>query len=176
MIKEKKYNKLEKRVREILFEMDVFRKNKYTDNHSFTQRILFWKIGINIFKKAPFLGHGTGGVETQYKKYYKENAKLLSKKNQLFAHNQFLTQIVNLGLFAFVFWISIIIIPIIQLYKTNKELFLIFSSFMLIAFFTDDMLDRQAGVTIFVTIYYLLIYSSEESSLEKLFIIKKKSK
>ena len=46
---------------------------------------------------------------------------------------------------------------------------------MLIAFFTDDMLDRQAGVTIFVTIYYLLIYSSEESSLEKLFIIKKKS-
>ena len=171
-----KYNTLEKRVREILFEMDVFRKNKYTDNHSFTQRILFWKIGISIFKKAPFLGHGTGGVETQYKKYYKENAKNLSKKNQLFAHNQFLTQIINLGLFAFVFWISIIIIPIIQLYKTNKELFLIFSSFMSIAFFTDDMLDRQAGVTIFVTIYYLLIYSSEESSLKKLFIIKKKSK
>ena len=171
-----KYNIIEKRVREVLFEIDFFRKTKDPNSHSFTQRILFWKIGLNIFKKAPLFGYGTGGVETQYRKYYKHNPTVLKKENQLYAHNQFLTQIINLGIFLFIIWLVIIVMPIINLYATNKELFLVFSIFMFMALFTDDMFDRQAGVSIFVTIYYLLIFSAKEKEIEKLFLFKKYSK
>tara|TARA_Y100000385_G_scaffold67484_2_gene67265 strand:- start:17 stop:1597 length:1581 start_codon:yes stop_codon:yes gene_type:complete len=170
------YNQISKRIRGLLFEIDNFRKTNNPNNHSLTQRILYWKIGIEIFKKHFLIGVGTGNSKVIYKEFYKINKTILSKKNQRYAHNQFLTQLINLGLIGFTLWLLILTIPTIQLMKLKDPLFLSFICLMFIAFLSDDMLERQAGVTIFSSVFYLLIFLNKEENIKELFFLKKNSK
>ncbi len=171
-----KYNQISKRIRELLFEIDNFKKTNNPNNHSLTQRVLYWKIGFEIFKKNPLFGVGTGNSKFKFKEFYKTNKTILSKKNQRYAHNQFLSQLINLGLIGFIFWLLILGIPIIQLIKLENPLFVSFICLMFIAFFSDDMLERQAGVTIFSSIFYILFFLNKEEDIKELFFLKKNSK
>lgn len=170
------YNKIEKRIREVLFELENFRKTKDPNNHSVTQRVLYWKTGLNIIQNSIIIGQGTGGVKKAYKNYYQENTTILNKKNQRLAHNQFLTQFINLGIFGFSIWLFIFLLPSIRLLRIKGPLFLSFLCSMVIAFFSDDMIERQAGVTIFATIFYLFVFSCSDIELKGLFLLKKDSK
>ncbi len=171
-----KYNQISKRIRELLFEIDNFRKTNNPNNHSLTQRVLYWKIGIEIFKNNPLVGVGTGNSKLRFKEYYKKNKTILTKKNQRYAHNQFLSQLINFGLIGFILWILILATPIIQLIKLQNPLFLSFIFLMFIAFLSDDMLERQAGVTIFASIFYILFFLNKEEKIKDLFFLKKNSK
>ena len=167
------YNALALRIREVLFEWENYKTTKNPNNHSFTQRIFFGKIGLEIIKKAPIFGHGTGATKKQYANYYSENKTLMKLDNQLLAHNQFLTQTINLGIFGAIIWIFLLILPLKKLKTDHRPLLNAFSLMMLIAFFSDDMLERQAGLTIFATIYYLFIFTSSDLELKNLFFLKK---
>jgi len=151
------YNRFESRVRESFFEWDNFQKTGNPNNHSFTQRIYYWKIAKKIIFNSPVLGHGTGASKEQFKLYYHANQTVLKKENQKRSHNQFLTLIINLGLLGFVLVIFCLLWPIFKLKITPYPLFLPFISLMFFAFLSDDMLERQAGVTIFCTIYVLIV-------------------
>ena len=48
-------------------------------------------------------------LKKEYKKYYQKNATPLAPKNQLLAHNQFITQAINLGILGFLIWGVILI-------------------------------------------------------------------
>ena len=167
------YNILELRIRELLFEWQNYKTTKDPNSHSFTQRLFYGKIGLEIIKQAPVFGHGTGAVKSQFKKHYEENNTVLKNKNQLLVHNQFLTQIINLGVFGTSVWLVILVIPFFRLKSTQSLLFIVFSFMMLMAFLSDDMLERQAGVTIFATIYYLFVFTSSDQELRSLFFLKK---
>ena len=167
------YNALSLRIREVLFEWENYKTTKNPNNHSFTQRIFFVKIGLEIIKNAPIFGHGCGAVKKQYANYYTQNKTLIKLDNQLLAHNQFLTQTINLGIFGALIWIFLLMIPLIRLKTDYQPLLNAFSLMMLVAFFSDDMLERQAGLTIFATIYYLFIFTSSNLELKKLFLLKK---
>jgi O-antigen ligase len=136
---------------------------------------LYWKIGLSIIKKSIIVGKGTGSAKKAYKDYYKEHLTVLKLKNQRLAHNQFLTQLINLGVFGFFVWFLILLIPSLRLIKKERPLFLSFLCSMFIALFSDDMLERQAGVTIFATIFYLFIFTSNNKELTGLFLLKKNS-
>lgn len=153
-----KYNAFEKRIRGVLFEINNYLKGKKSNNHSLAQRITFLTIAKQIFKENILFGKGTGGTKEAYRTFYQENQEGLSNKNQLRAHNQFITQIINLGLLGFLIWIISLVYPI---FKTNNKYRTIYYPFLLIIlinFFSDDMLERQAGVTIFTAINTLFLF------------------
>ena len=171
-----KYNLISKRVRELLFEIENFKKTQNPNNHSLTQRITYWKIGFEIFKQASVFGHGSGNHKYAYRNYYSNNDTILDKENQRNAHNQFLTYLINFGFVGFFIWILLITIPSIRIIAMKTPFYISCILLFYIAFLSDDMLERQAGVTIFATIFYLIIFINNDKNIKRLFFLEKYSK
>ena len=157
------YNNFEKRIRSLLYQKESRKKNSDSNNQTINQRVVFWKAGIDIFLNQPAFGYGPGGAKTQYKKYYKNRNTNLNKSNQLLAHNQFITQAINLGALGTIIWLFILIYSFL---KVEKEMYLFFIPYiilMLFAFMSDDMLEVQAGATIFSFFGTLLLFFNSKS-------------
>ena len=110
------------------------------------------------------LGKGTGGTKNAYTQFYDKEQKGLSNKNQLRAHNQLITQFINLGLIGFLIWIVSLIYPVFILKQKHNILYYPFLLIIIISFLADDMLERQAGVTMFATLNTLLIFGIKTKS------------
>ena len=152
------YNNFETRIRSLFFQWESRKKNRDPNNKTINQRVVFWKTGLDIFSNQPIFGHGPGGAKTQYKKHFNSQYTKLKKKNQLLAHNQFITQLINLGALGTFIWGVIILFSFT---KVNKEIMLLFVPYIILMFFafmSDDMLEVQAGVTIFSFFGTLLLF------------------
>ena len=157
------YNNFETRIRSLLYEWESRKKNSDPNNQTINQRVVFWKTGLNIFLSKPIFGYGPGGAKIEYKKYYKNQTTSLVKSNQLLAHNQFITQAINLGALGSIIWIFIMLYSFL---KVEKQIILIFIPYlilMLFAFMSDDMLEVQAGATIFSFFGTLLLFYNSTS-------------
>ena len=152
------YNNFEKRIRSLLYQRESRKKNSDPNNQTINQRVVFWKAGIDIFLNQPAFGHGPGGAKTQFKKYYKNRNTNLNKSNQLLAHNQFITQAINLGALGTIIWLFILFYSFL---KVEKEMLLFFVPYLILMFFafmSDDMLEVQAGATIFSFFGTLMLF------------------
>ena len=157
------YNNFETRIRSLLYQCESRKKNRDPNNKTVNQRVVFWKTGLDILSNHPIIGHGPGGAKTQYKKYYKNQTTTLEKSNQLLAHNQFITQLINLGALGTLIWGVIIFF---SFSKVNKEILMFFVPYLILMFFafmSDDMLEVQAGVTIFSFFGTLLLFYDSKS-------------
>tara|TARA_B100001093_G_C26741813_1_gene977045 strand:+ start:225 stop:1076 length:852 start_codon:yes stop_codon:yes gene_type:complete len=158
-----KYNNFEKRVRSLLYQQESRKKNSDPNNQTINQRVVFWKAGLDIFLNQPLLGHGPGGAKTHYKTHYKNRNTNLKKSNQLLAHNQFITQAINLGVLGTIFWVSVLVYSFL---KVEKEIFMFFIPYLILMFFafmSDDMLEVQAGATIFSFFGTLMLFYDSKS-------------
>ena len=158
------YNNFEKRIRSLLYEMEFAKRNTNINNQTMNQRFVFWKVGKEILLSNPFFGYGPGGVKKEYKKYYSNNQTVLKKNNQLLAHNQFITQFINLGAIGGLIWIFLLIYSFLMV---NKELYCLFFPYAILMFFmfmSDDMLEVQAGVTIFSLFGTMMVFYKPDES------------
>jgi len=161
------YNNYEKRVRALLYERESNKKSNNPNNQTINQRLEFWKIGQKMFLEKSVFGHGPGGIKNSFKNHYNSNPTLLKKENRLLAHNQFITQAVNLGGLGFCLWLAILIFIFLKVKKEIIPLFISYAILMFFAFISDDMLEVQAGVTIFSFLGTLLLFY-ESKDLESL--------
>lgn len=155
----KEYSNLQIRIRSLLHESVAYSKNTNPNNQTLTQRLLFWKTGIEIFLKKSLFGYGPGGAKLKYNNYYQSYETPLLKANQLLAHNQFLTQLINLGILGFIIWLTIIFYVFTQIKKELISIFIPYLVLMFLSFLSDDMLEVQAGVTIFSLIGTMILFS-----------------
>ena len=158
------YNNLEKRIRSFLYERENIKKSKDPNNQTTNQRIEFWKVGMSILAENLVFGYGPGGVKKEYKKYYQKSATPLAPKNQLLAHNQFITQAINLGIFGFLIWGIILIYSFLKIKIEIRVVFFTYATLMFFALMSDDMLEVQAGVTIFSLIGTILVFYEPQPS------------
>ena len=78
----KEYSNLQIRIRSLLHESVAYSKNTNPNNQTVTQRLLFWKTGIEIFLKKPLFGYGPGGAKLKYNNYYQtQETPLLEATN-----------------------------------------------------------------------------------------------
>tara|TARA_B110001452_G_C15123982_1_gene391725 strand:- start:560 stop:952 length:393 start_codon:yes stop_codon:yes gene_type:complete len=122
------------------------------------QRFVFWQVGKEILLSNPFFGYGPGGVKKEYKKYYINNKTTLTKENQLLAHNQFITQFINLGAIGGLIWGFLLIYSFMRVNKELWSLFVPYAILMFFMFMSDDMLEVQAGVTIFSLFGTIMVF------------------
>ncbi len=153
------YNGLKKRIREILLEINLFVNYGESNYHSFSQRLVFTKTGINIIKNNFWTGVGIGEVKSVIEKQYKQNNYGLSKENQQGIHTQFVTLFITFGIVGFSLWIISVIYPMFYIIKNIRPLYFSFISIIFIGFMSDDMLERQAGVAIFIVINSILLFA-----------------
>jgi hypothetical protein len=159
-----KYNNFEKRIRSLLYEMEFAKRNTNINNQTMNQRLVFWKVGKEILLSKPFFGYGPGGVKKEYKKYYVKNKTILTKENQLLAHNQFITQFINLGVIGGLIWGFLLIYSFVRVNKQLWYLFVPYAILMFFMFMSDDMLEVQAGVTIFSLFGTMMVFYKPEVS------------
>lgn len=139
-----------------------------------SQRIFFWQNAVEIIKKSPIYGYGSGDVNIEFDKQYQNllsdnpnypesvvRAIHFFKDSNYNAHNQYLQilisfGIIGLGIFVFFigrfFYLSVI-------YKINILFYYLIVVVFL--FFTECLFERQYGLVLFVFITSLLLFQNK---------------
>ena len=127
------------------------------NGHSLLQRFEAWKVGFSIFKKAPYIGVGTGDLKNAFAQEYISSETKLSKKNQIRAHNTFLTSAITFGVFGLLLFLYLVFTSVrIQIQNKNLSGF-IFWTIILVSFFFEDTLETQTGITMFA--FFIALFS-----------------
>ena len=127
------------------------------NGHSLLQRFEAWKVGFSIFKKAPLIGVGTGDLKRVFTQEYKALETKLSKKNQIRAHNTFLTSAITFGVLGLLIFLYLVFVSgRIQVQNYNLSGF-IFWTMMIVSFLFEDTLETQTGITMFA--FFMALFS-----------------
>lgn len=123
-------------------------------------RIAIWKSAFSIIRKNFVFGVGTGDIQDELNKEYKQTGDhdLLIVRN-LNAHNQFIEILLENGLIGLILFISL---SGIMLYISISEGNLIYMMFIIIVLFSflfETMLNRLAGVSFFSLFSFLLLHA-----------------
>lgn len=130
-----------------------FIKKENPNGHSLIQRIEHLKTGINILKSDWLMGVGIGDVNQAFQDQYSKEKSVLKPEFRLRAHNQIITIWITLGLIGIILTLYILIKPLFT--KKLEFTSLIISVALIFSFLTQDMIETQAGVTIFALFYSL---------------------
>jgi hypothetical protein len=139
---------------QLLYELD-FQKRGGTNasGHSLMMKLEFWKNGLVLIKKHPFLGFGTGDVPAAFRDQYKETASWLTPQWWMTSHNQFIYIAVATGIPGLILFLYLFFYPAIRSKAFKYLPFTLFFSIAFLSMFTEDMLTTQAGVS-FVAFFY----------------------
>lgn len=147
----------EARFQETILEYLMYKNDMNPNGHSLVQRLYYLDAGWHIASQHLIFGVTKGDEENAYLNYYNKVDSPLNPEHRLRAHNQLLSFLVCFGIFGALLIFGSLIYPIIK--QPVSFLSLLFITITLIGFFSDDMLNRQAGVTYFA-LFYCLIYLS----------------
>ncbi|MBN2520959.1 MAG: O-antigen ligase family protein, partial [Bacteroidales bacterium] len=149
------------RIYELIWEIDNFLHGGNPSGHSITQRIVYIKTGLLIFKDNFFIGTGTGDVKLSFNKKYEETGSDLSKKWRLRAHNQFITFMLTFGIIGFL-WISFAVLYPIRLEKKwNNYFFVLIFGITMLCMINEDTLETHVGASMIAYFYSLFLLGYE---------------
>jgi O-antigen ligase len=152
-----------KRINETVDEMRSI--NTMVNNKQTNHRVFIWRYGAEVVGENFWIGTGTGGADEALNKKLKTcDAKFwngkrtytLSEKNYNY-HNAFLQHFAAHGIIGFVIFIMIFIGPFIYFRGEMDPVAAAFLVLTALAFFTESMLERQAGV-LFFSFFYSLFF------------------
>ena len=86
------------------------------------------------------------------------NRYLTSVKREYNFHNQYLQTFGTIGVFGFILIIYLFFMPFLRSFQKRDFLFAVFLFLVVASFFTESMLERQAGVVFVFYFYSLLIH------------------
>lgn len=155
------------KIYEILWQIDRYNSGGNPQGHSVTQRIEFIKTGKEIILKNFFFGVGTGDLNSEYQKQYQLSKSKLSKKNQLRAHNQYITFFITFGFIGFVLFMIAYIYPPIKAEKFKDYLFLITFIILTASMINEDTLETQMGATTFAFFISFFLFAYKGSLLQE---------
>lgn len=150
-------NPLRKRIRELLWEIDMYLSGAEVSHNSLTQRFIYWRTGSEILYKNYLWGVGTGDVQQAFNQQYESDKSTLETELRRHTHNQYLTLWISFGTIGLLFFLYMLS----DLYKYRSRLehaFLakVFLLIILISMLSEDTLETQAGVSFFVFFFALL--------------------
>jgi len=122
--------------------------NKESGSTAFRYKIT--KHTLDIIGKNWLYGVGVGDEQNYLMNFYEENGWEFAHKNALNAHNQFVQTCLSIGLFGVLVLLALFLVPLfINEFGGNKGMLVCF----LFIFCTEAMLERQAGIVLFVFFY-----------------------
>ena len=157
-----KMNAFSLRIQSTIWEFDNYRRGRDYNGHSTVMRWVYWKTAYKIFKENLVFGVGTGDIQDAFNQQYEKENSLLTEKFRLRAHNQFITAFVTFGVVGGILFLIFLFYPLVTLNLKNQFLYLAFFLVMFISMFTEDTLDTQVGITLFVFFNSLLIFNKKE--------------
>ena len=145
-----------KRIYEIVWEFDHYLKYNDPNGKSVCMRIEFFKTGVHILKNHLWFGVGTGDVNDSFAKAYIELNSPLKPEYRFFAHNQYLTFAIAMGLIGLVLALACIFAPLFMR-RSVHFLLATFFTILFVSMFDEDSLTRQLGSIMFAMMYALAL-------------------
>jgi O-antigen ligase len=160
-MQEKRKNGINRRIDNILFEYSNYKAGGSPNGHSVIQRLEFWRAATGIIREHPFTGVGTGDVKTAFAEQYEKMNSRLDTQHRLRAHNQYLTMWVTYGILGFVFFLAVVLYPLMN-GGIRNPLLAVFILIAALSFLTEDTLESQAGVMFFAFFYLFFTMKGPE--------------
>lgn len=113
---------------------------------------------VDIIKRNPVLGVGTGAVKQKLEEFYEKEGYVGARRHKTDSHNQFLRTFAKNGFIGFIALVFMILLPIVIGVKRNDSLLLLVSVTQLVMALTGDILDNQPGVVFHSFVICFLIY------------------
>lgn len=157
-----KMNAFDRRIQSTIWEFDNYKRGRDYNGHSTVMRWGYWKTAFQIFKENIVFGVGTGDIQDAFNQQYEKENSILTEKFRLRAHNQFITVFVTFGFFGGFLFMVFLCYPLLSLNLKNHFLYLAFFLVMFVSMFTEDTLDTQVGITLFVFFNSILIYNKDQ--------------
>lgn len=144
----------ERRIYDFFVEWQSMGSIQSMNGHTFRMRIIYWKSGIQLIKENFLLGLGTGNVPDELKAYHEKKNKPLAMEFRNRSHNQYITTFLNSGIIGFTLFLLFLIIP---WWVTKPANPIMLGSWLVLLFsmISEDTLETQAGVGIFIWIMIL---------------------
>lgn len=121
-------------------------------------RMLTWKSAVTLLKSNWLVGTGSGDVNNELKQQYQKLGMTGIYEEGLNAHNQFLQTWLGTGIAGELLLILITVVTMIYAVKERDYLLALFLFLICCNFFTESMLQRQAGVIFFSFFLSLLVF------------------
>jgi len=137
-------------------------------------RLERWKISVNLIKKSPVIGHGTGSeiqlLQEQYfaKKFYS------SYIHRLNSHNQYLSFLIKTGVWGLGIFLITLAYGFKRAIKKQDVMFFSFMTLIAVVSLSENVLDADKGVMFYSIFLSYFVFVSEQP--EKIVLPIKKHK
>lgn len=155
---------LYKRIYQIVWETDVYRKGGNPSGHSVTQRIEYYKMAFRIIGENFWMGTGTGGYARAYKEKYDQNPFFKDQKYRQRSHNMFLSYWIDFGIIGLLYICFALLAPVFMERKTKSYLVLVFMLIVFLSFLNEDSLNNHDAISFFAFLFPLFLYNSPSKS------------
>jgi len=155
---------LKRRIKTVIWELEIYRQTGCLSGNSVTQRLEFWRAGLQIIRENFWIGVGTGDIDNAFKAMYPKIKSQLPPEQWWRTHNQYLTVFATLGLFGFLWFIFALIYPGLKLNMFSNYFYLVFFVIGALSMITGDTLDTQAGVTFWAFFTMFFLFNGEENA------------
>lgn len=146
------------RMYRFLWELNYYKLTGDPSGHSLTQRFEYWKTSLDLIKKNPVFGNGTGDLKISFQKEYNNNNSKLKKEYRLRSHNQFLSITVALGIFGLIVFVFSLAAPFLFHKIPDYKLYLGFIFIFLLSLLNEDTLETQVGVTFYALFNSFILF------------------
>jgi hypothetical protein len=153
---------LTEKISDLKMQLFLLKSHGDPNGNSLIQRKLHLLAAGGILRSNWLFGVGIGDVQQAFLKEYEKKHSLLKLENQHRSHNQFLTIWISHGLVGFVAILLLWIIPFYKYLKTCDYLLCVVLISLGFSFLWQDMLETQAGVTIFALFYSLMVFKERK--------------
>ncbi|MFK8037405.1 MAG: O-antigen ligase family protein [Crocinitomicaceae bacterium] len=150
------------KIQDLKMQLFLLRSNGDPNGNSIIQRQLHLLAAGSILKEHWLTGVGVGDVQLAFDKEYEKEHSLLKIENRHRSHNQFMTIWISHGVAGFIAVLLLWALPFFKYLKTCDYLLCVVLIAFGFSFLWQDMLETQAGVTIFALFYSLTVFKSRK--------------
>ena len=155
---------LNERIYKVIWQLHIYFETGNSRSQSVSQRIESFKTSVNLIKKHPLFGVGTGDYKNEILKQYKIDKTKLPAEQRKLPHNQYISFVAALGLLFGSVVILAIFYPFFKNKKYKKFLPTVFFIIIIISMLTDDTLIRASSVNFTAIFYTLLILQKNKTN------------
>lgn len=121
-------------------------------------RMMVWEVSLDLIKTNPIFGVGTGDVEPEMMKLYKERDIRIAMDEMLNSHNQYLQTFIALGIPGILLLLGMLFVPALWSVRKKHLLYLLFLAIFSFNLLVESMLERQGGVVFYAFFNSFLFY------------------
>jgi len=132
-----------------------------------------WDGALQLIKESPFIGHGSGSEKRLLMEKYFESGFYNSYLNELNAHNQYLSMLINTGILGLSIYLLTILYGFAAALRNRDPVFISFMTLISIVGFSENILDVNKGIFFYAFFFSFFIKCGNPLGLSTRFIKKR---